>query len=126
MFALLKPVLYGVSSACISGVVLWQVATFLVFLLGISWSALPFLIFVPALAIGGYVTSISIRSKDVKRHLIEGGIVGSILMLLVIPIAGLAGGIVNNMETFIGGIALSVAGAWFGARKGPSDGETVS
>lgn len=120
MFALLRPVLYGVSAACVSGIVLWQVGTFFVFLLGISWSVLPFLIFVPALAIGGYVTSRSIRSRDFPRHLVEGGIVGMIVMLLVIPIAGLEGGILNNMDTFVSGIGVSVIGAWFGTRSGAS------
>ena len=117
MFALIRPALYGVCSACISGIVLWQIVTLLVFLLGISWSALPFLIFVPALAIGGYVTSTSLRSKDLQRQLIEGGIVGSIVMLMVIPILGMDGGILNNMGWFIAGIALSAVGAWVGAYR---------
>jgi hypothetical protein len=101
MLALLRPVLYGVSGACASAIVLWQVGAFLVFLLGISWSVLPYLIFVPALAIGGYVISRSIRSRDVQRHLIEGCIVGVIVMLVAIPIAGLEGGILKNLDTLL-------------------------
>jgi hypothetical protein len=103
----------------VSGIVLWQIGTFLVFLLGISWSVLPFLIVVPALAVGGYFTSRSIRPRDVRRHLIEGGIVGLIVMLLVIPIAGLDGGILNNIGSLASGIAVSVIGAWIGTRVEP-------
>jgi hypothetical protein len=113
----LKPILHGVLASFLSGILLWQVMTFLVFLLGINWNALPFLIFVPALIIGGYVAVRNIEPRFLVRHLAMGGAVGLIVMLLAAPLFEKEGGILFIIGIIFAGSAISVFGSYLGTRK---------
>jgi len=113
----IKPILFGVLASFLSGILLWQAMTFLVFLLGINWNALPYLIFVPALIIGGYVSARNIEPRFLLRHLAMGGAVGFIVMLLAASMFEKDGGVWFVIQIILAGSAISVFGSYLGTRK---------
>lgn len=78
---------------------------------------MPYLIFVPALIIGGYVTARNIEPRFLLRHLAMGGAVGFIVMLLAASMFEKDGGVWFVIQIILAGSAISVFGSYLGTRK---------
>jgi hypothetical protein len=84
MDAFIKPLVYGITTACIAIMGLWLAIPLFLSALSENWVAwYPFLIVVPPLVLGGYVSARKMRSKYVHRYLVMGGAVGIVVLVRI-------------------------------------------
>ena len=118
MHNLLKPIIYGVIATYSAIIALWLTIPFLLSsFVETSVTLFPFLIIVPSLILGGFIAANKMHSKHISRYLIIGGIVGIVVMLIAITVIKTKGEIWFISVVVLSGVALSIFGAFIGAKK---------
>ena len=118
MDAFLKPFAFGVLSALMAVMGLWLAAPLLLSSFTENWvSFYPFIIVVPPLMLGGYVSAQIMKSNFLSRYLIMGAFVGAVVMLIAMLLTTTQGQIDFLILIVIAGSSISVFGAYLGSRK---------
>ncbi len=118
MDGFLKPFAFGVLSALMAVMGLWLAVPLLLSSFTENWvSFYSFIIVVPPLMIGGYVSAQTMKSKFLSRYLIMGALVGAVVMLIAMLLTTTQGQIDFLILIVIAGSSISVFGAYLGSRK---------
>lgn len=118
MKAFLKPFAFGVLSALMAIIGLWLAISLLLSSFIESWFAFyMFIIVVPPLMLGGYVSAQIMKSKFLSRYLIMGALVGAVVILFAMLFTKTQGQIGLLILLVIAGSSISVFGAYLGSRK---------
>lgn len=118
MEAFLKPFAFGVLSALMAIIGLWLSSSLLLSSFIESWVAFYlFIIVVPPLMLGGYVSAQIMKSKFLSRYLVMGALVGAVVMLFAMLFTKTQGQIGFLILLVIAGSSISVFGSYLGSWK---------